>query len=204
MMDNNPRIVGAILAGGKASRYDGIAKGLLEAYPGITIIQNELKEMASSGIDEAILVSNDPESFSETGLEIVPDIRPGYGPLGGVEAALDHYAGKADAVLLLPCDLPGMTSSEIDRLKMAFLQGKSDVVFAVTGASSWHPLCAIVSVNLRQAVGASIDSDQLSIRDLWRKVGAEKVLFEDAVPFMNINTPSDLERWKEIRANRRK
>ncbi|MCJ7823149.1 MAG: NTP transferase domain-containing protein, partial [Armatimonadetes bacterium] len=109
--------------------------------------------------------------------------------------ALVHYAGRCEAVLVLPCDLPGITDREVCALQAAFAESRSPAVVAATGDGFWHPLCAIARVDLLPAVSRTLDAGRNGVYRLWREVGATPVYFDDAAPFFNVNTPADLDRW---------
>jgi len=199
-MDGSPNrterdIAAGILAGGRACRFSGCAKGLLEVPGGVSIIENALAAVAAAGIAPVTILANDPEPYERLGVEIVPDRRPGLGPLGGIEAALFHYAGRCEAVLVLPCDLPGITDLDVCALRAAFAESRPPAVVAATGDGFWHPLCAVARVDLLPAVSRALDAGRNGVYRLWRGVGAVPLYFDDAAPFFNVNTPADLDRW---------
>jgi molybdopterin-guanine dinucleotide biosynthesis protein A len=188
-------IAAGILAGGRASRFSGRAKGLLELPGGVSIIENALAAVAAAGIAPVTILANDPEPYEHLGVEVVPDRRPGLGPLGGIEAALVHYAGRCEAVLVLPCDLPGITDLEVRALRAAFAESRPPAVVAATGDGFWHPLCAVARVDLLPAVSRALDAGRNGVYRLWRGVGAVPLSFDDAAAFFNVNTPADLDQW---------
>ena len=191
------KLAGAILAGGLATRYGGAVKGDLDAGGGRTILQRLLAELAAAGIDEVIVSANDPARYASLGRPVVADLRPGLGPLGGIEAVLAHHAGRFNATVLLPCDLPGITAAQIGELAAAFRGGQSRIVVAETGDSFRHPLCSVVHNGLLPDISAALDAGELSVGRLWHKLGAAAVRFDDQTPFFNVNTPQDLANWHE-------
>jgi molybdopterin-guanine dinucleotide biosynthesis protein A len=193
-----PTVAAAILAGGQASRYGGLPKGRLEIAPGVSLLARLVGELRAAGLREIVLAANAPEPYLHLGLEIVPDLHPDRGPLGGVEAALSHYGTPADATLFLPCDLPAITSREIVRLREAFLAGGRPVAVCVTG-DRLQPLCAVVANALLPEVTAALEAGELSVGRLWRRLGAAEVAFPDPAPFVNLNCPEDLAQWVEGR-----
>jgi len=195
-MSGSSRTVGAILAGGTASRYGGTAKGLLEVRPGRTIVEHLIEEMSAAGVAEVVIVANTPEPYERFGRKVVPDLRPGNGPLGGIETALMHYGDSRDAVLFCPCDLPGLTRREISRLLAAYRAKPGGVVVAETDDFFWHPLCSVVHNDLLPRVTEALDRGVRSVHELWRQLGAVPVHFDDETPFFNVNTPEDLARWR--------
>ena len=197
------RLSGAILAGGKASRYGGRPKGLLPLAEGETILARTIGELRAAGIHDIVIVANDRQIYARFRREVVADLRPGLGPLGGIEAALNHLAPRCDGVLLLPCDLPGITAEEIAALREAFLATGAPVVMAETERGRCHPLCAVVDVSIRPVVSEAIDAGRRSPYRLWLALGAALVHFERTAPFFNLNTPDDAARWRRANPSRR-
>ena len=195
--DSAPTIAGAILAGGRSSRYGGKLKGLEEVAPGVSMMDREIRELTSAGLGEVIIVTNEPEAYRHCGAQMIPDLRPGLGPLGGIEAALAHYAGRYDATVLLPCDLPAITRHEIRTLVEGFVAGSARV--AVAAHIFWEPLCTVVHNSLLAAIREALDEGQRSPGKLWRDLGAAPVDFADPAPFCNVNSPEDLARWQGAR-----
>lgn len=193
------KIAAAILAGGGSSRYGSIPKGLLEVAPGISIIDHEIRELAAAGLGEIVIVADDPELYGHCGPQIIPDLRPNIGPLGGLEAALAHHQTPDDATLILPCDLPGITAAELSYLQGAFVNSSAMVAVAVTGGFFWEPLCTVVHNALLPTVRQAIDAGERRPLLLWQAMGALGVHFDDATPFFNINTPQDMARWRAMR-----
>lgn len=189
-------IAGAILAGGKGSRINGLAKGALKTDDGISIVERLIAEFNKSDIAEVVIITGDREFYKHCGSEIIADLRSGFGPIAGIEAGLDYFAGRCDAVLFIPCDMPQITAGQIVALKKSFVDQGSPVVFAKTSEFFWHPLCAVVHNGLLEQASAAIDRGQLKIRQLWDQVGANGVMFEDENPFFNINSHNDLNLWQ--------
>ena len=196
MITESKNISAAILAGGNASRLDGVAKGTIEVQDGICIIEKQIKEIYSAHFKDIIIIANDSRPYRNCHVKIIPDIRPGYGPIGGIEAALVYFESQADAVMFVPCDMPSITANELLVLKETFVKMNNPVVFAKTTEFFWHPLCAIVHIGLKDTISAAINSGQRTIRDLWQQLHAQAILFPDTGAFLNINDFADLGRWK--------
>jgi molybdopterin-guanine dinucleotide biosynthesis protein A len=189
------RIAGAILAGGKAHRMGGIAKGMLRPDGSLSLIERLVVHMMRSGVDEIILAANDECPYTRIGCVVVPDQRTDVGPLAGIEAALQYFAGTYDAVLCLPCDLPSVSSREIAALITAFADTGGPVAFAQTENSESHPLCAVIHTNLLDRVSAALDRDERSVHDLWLQLEGTAVHFDNPNAFVNLNSPNDLDAW---------
>jgi molybdenum cofactor guanylyltransferase len=190
-----------ILAGGKARRYEGRIKGLIRLPGGLTIIDRLIREITSAGIDKIFISANDAEVYEQTGLEIMMDVRPGNGPLSGIESALLHLEGRYENILFMPGDLPGITSAEIMMLFEASDASPDRIVAAVTGKKIWHPLCAVirdgsaVHNGVRDGISRAIDEGRKSVHLLWQELDAVPVQFGDMAPFFNINSAGDLDDW---------
>jgi molybdopterin-guanine dinucleotide biosynthesis protein A len=200
MLTGKPKdivISAAILAGGNGSRLGGIAKGAIEVGNGVSIICKLIKELTKLDISDTVIVANDSEPYRNCGVKVIPDIRAGIGPMGGIEAGLAHFAGKSDAVMFVPCDMPNITAKEMSALKEEFVETESPVVFAETAGFFWHPLCAIVHNDLKENISSAIDQGQRKIRNVWQQVKAITVRFPDETAFFNINNPADMNKWRK-------
>ncbi len=197
-------MAGAILAGGKARRMGGIAKGMLSANGHLSLIERLVVHMMRSGVDEIIIAANDERPYTRIGCVVVPDQRIDAGPLAGIEAALGYFAGRYDAVLCLPCDLPSVSWKEMSALLGAFARTGGPVVFAQTESSADHPLCAVVHVDLLDEICAALDEGQSAVHDLWLQVGGTAVHFDNANALANLNSPEDVETWLAGRPNGRR
>ncbi|MFO7948216.1 MAG: molybdenum cofactor guanylyltransferase [Armatimonadota bacterium] len=192
-------VAGAVLAGGEASRFGGVQKGLLQARDGVCILQWQIAQMRQAGIEEIIIAANDPDELAHLGVPVVPDQRTGIGPLAGIEASLAYYADIAEATMFIPCDLPGLTDHHIRVLKDAYITGEARIVIARTEDHYLHPLCAVVHNELLAHVSRAINEGTRRVRQVWAEVGAVHVDFDDARPFCNINSAEDLKRWRQIK-----
>lgn len=188
-MTKQPTFAAAILAGGKASRLNGIAKGNLKLKNGTTIIQHLIDGLLKVGCSEIIVVANDTAPYLAYGIKIVGDLQKELGPIGGIETALTYYLNKYDATVFLPCDLPAITALEIAQLKDAYLNTNAKVVYAKTKIA--HPLCAVVNNSLSSEVSELIKNGERKIYNFWRQLGAKALSSENEQPFVNINTWAD-------------
>ena len=224
MTTRRDRIAGAILAGGLATRYGGTNKAALDLGDGRTLLEHISGELSAAGVGEVIVCANAQaaQAARAGGLKAVPDRRPQLGPLAGIEAALAYYAGlgneqaveppggeltvepRYDATVLLACDMPEITASEIFALIDAFRQAQAAIVVAEMPDFSWQPLCSVVHNGILADVRAALDAGQLGVQRLWRRLGAVSVPFADDRPFFNVNTPEDMARWREIRGQDRR
>jgi molybdopterin-guanine dinucleotide biosynthesis protein A len=127
--------IAGIFVGGKARRMGGVAKGLLVAPTGETIVARWASIFGALGV-EAVLVGASG-AYSASGLASIADDPPGIGPLGGL-AALLARAGDADAIAVA-CDMPYVTEALVARL-LAHARGAPAV--APRRDARWEPLFA--------------------------------------------------------------
>jgi len=205
------KLVGALLAGG-VSRRLGLAKCTLpfSGRPlGLHLLER-LREFC----DEAVILANDPVGVGDWGYRVLPDAFPGLGPLTGLHAALGYALAEhgPDAwVFLLACDLP-FFDSRLGNLVRSLLPGY-DAVLPRRGAYV-EPLCAAYSGRLLPAIEAQL-SEATDLRVISVLPGfhvryleqhermAGGVADDDRV-FLNINTPEDLARAREMWAERQR
>jgi len=197
------RIAGAILAGGKAQRMGGIAKGMLPLGGSLSLIERLVVHLMRAGVEEIIIVANDDRPYTRIGCAIVPDGRMDAGPLAGIEAALGYFAGRYEAVLCLPCDMPSLSWREMSALLATFVDTGGPVIFAETEDGARHPLCAVVRVDLLDGISAALDQGERAVSDVWPQLGGFAVHFDDPNAFINLNSPGDLDAWLAGRPNGR-
>lgn len=191
------RFAAAILAGGKATRFSGIAKGNIKLKNDATIIQRLINELLRAECSEIIIIANDSSPYISYGIEVIPDLQKGLGPVGGIETALTYYLDKYDATMFLPCDLPAITALEIAQLKDFYLNTNAKVVYAKTKIA--HPLCAVVNNSLLDKVSELIKNGERKMLNIWVKLDAETVCFENEQSFTNINTSTDMENYHNVK-----
>jgi len=180
-----------ILTGGKSSRY-GRPKGL-ETVAGQPLVKKIADEIRAAGISNIYLSTNEPERYADLGFPTIQDKFVDCGPLAGIHSALVET--KADKILVLPCDLPGITSREIKKILEAAIDNPKHVVFAVTESRD-HPLCSVVSTELTESIEMELVKGHHSAHKFFRSVDHGTVFFEDESPFYNVNTEEDLKGWE--------
>ena len=175
---------GAVLAGG-AGRRMGRRKDTLVLADGRTMLA--VVAAAVGDVCRRVVVLGD----AETNLPRIEDLRPGQGPLAGVEALL--ASGDDTQYLVCPCDLPLITPSLLRRLTEP---GGVAAVFQVEGEADFWPMPVRVSVQALGAVRAHLDGGRRAVHDLVRALEPEVITVsrEEAAALANVNTPDDYER----------
>lgn len=192
-----PGCTGVILAGGQATRFGGLPKGL-ELVRGKRVI-DRVADALRSACDELLLVANDPAAAGWLpGVPATADIRPGLGSLGGLLTALTR-AGSP--VVIVAWDMPFVPGGLLRALREEGESGAYDAVLPRSGSRRGaEPLCAYYT----QACAAPIER-QLGagdrrmigflgeVRVHWLDPAAIRRFGDPARIFLNINEPADLE-----------
>ena len=189
----------AILAGGAGRRLGGLAKHAL-TVDGQRILDRQraaLRPVTS----RVFLVGGPPDRFAGTDLVVVPDARPGTGPLGAVYTAL--LAATTPRVLVVACDMPFLTAGFLEHLEAA--GHGCDVVLPRDGRGL-HPLCAAWAVGAAPILERLLDEGVRRMRDALEALRlhviegeALRVFDPDGRLLHNINTPDDLARAFPLR-----
>lgn len=168
------RILGAILAGGRSSRF-GSDKALA-TLDGRALIDRVIEALAPQ-VDALVVVGR-----THPGIVCIPDRpAPDMGPLGGIAAALHHATEHGfTQVLTVPCDAPFLPAGLREQLSAALAGYLADL--PVVG---WWPAAAGTVLDTLLAGGGS-----RSVRAFADRIGATGMAAPSEIA--NINTPDDL------------
>jgi len=189
-----PDVTGALIAGGRASRMGGVAKGLLRV-DGEPIAARALR-LFDALFAGALVVANDPAAYAALGARVVPDAIAGKGAPGGLHAAL--AASPTPWVFAAACDMPYLSRPAID-----LLAGRRDGAAAVVPRwrGRFEPLHALWSRACLPALEAALLGGDPSLQQLVRLVDARVVeeaewreVDPEGLAFENVNTPEEAAR----------
>ena len=191
------KVVGAIIAGGKSSRMGGGEKAFLK-LSGKSILDLVIGRFDQQ-VDRVVINANgDGRRFSETGLDVVPDILTTLTtPLAGLHACL-NFAADADFLVTVPSDTPFLP------LDLAFrLVEKAKIGGAAVAHSGGqdHFIIGAWKTSLVHELETAIQKDGLfRVKDWTARVSAEIVMWPHLShdPFFNVNSPEDLRLAEEI------
>lgn len=100
------QIAGVVLAGGRSSRMVGHNK-VLAPLNGQPLLQHVIDRVRPQLDELALGVESVSPEFERFDLTQLTDPAPGHqGPLGGLLAALRHFASSHEWVVVVPCDAP--------------------------------------------------------------------------------------------------
>ncbi len=188
---------GVILAGGKSRR---MGRDKLPLKMGNATLIERVHDALASRCGETIVVGD--EGYAPAGARRILDLRPGEGPLAGVEAGL--LAARHRAVFIAAGDMPFLTGDLVGYL----LGLLSDHVPAVVPVyeDRPHPLCAAYGRELRPAVSVALDEDVRSVRELLEGLPGVRYVGEGELRrfgdpnllLTNVNSPEDLARAQDM------
>jgi len=179
------QLTGAIIAGGRARRLNGLAKGLIHV-DGEPIMSRQLGFLETRC--QARFIIGDPSGpYTELGVPVHPDLIPEKGPPGGVHSALCR--ATTPWVIVLGCDLPYLTGGLIDAL---CIDGDHDVCLYRAGGRR-QPLVSCWRRAVASKIEALLTASSPGFAGLMASLRVRELEGADA-KFFNLNTPSDLAR----------
>lgn len=194
---------GAVLAGGAASRYGGVPKGLLPV--GDTRILDRVVERVQAVTGALpLLIANAPDASAwRPDLETIPDARPGYGSLGGIYTAV---TAAPEPVLCVAWDMPFVPGALLRALVDGQAAGNYDAFLPESsGRRGLEPLCAVYGPACGPAIARRLETGDLKAISFHTDVSvgilslAQVRAFGDPDElFFNVNTPDDLERAEAL------
>jgi molybdenum cofactor guanylyltransferase len=201
-------VEGFILVGGQSSRMGSDKSRLVfGTRTGVEHITAALRALTP----EIRLVGARDEGNSGA-LQNIPDNHERWGALGGIQASL--AACQSEWAVIVACDLPFVTAELFARLWQFSRQTDAEVFDAIVPIQPDkrpQPLCALYR---RESCSAAAEqlvaAGEHKPRALLAKVRTRWVNFDELsdLPgaesfFLNVNTPNDYERAKEILARNR-
>lgn len=195
------KIIGAIIAGGKSSRMGGEEKAFL-TLSGKSILDLVIGRFDQQ-VDRVVINANgNGQRFSDTGLQVVPDIMTTLTtPLAGLHASL-RFARNADFLVTVPSDTPFLPLDLVSRLVETAQDGGAAI--AHSGGQEHYVIGAWKAELLTDLEKAIQKEGLFRVKDWARHVSAGIVTWPHLPydPFFNLNTPDDLKRAENIvRAN---
>lgn len=200
-------VEGFILVGGQSRRMGSDKSQLV--FGGQTGVEHITAALRNLTPLIRLVGAQDHQNFN--GLENVPDAFERWGALGGIQAAL--AACQSEWAVIVACDLPLVTAELFARLSQFTLPAEAELVDAVVPIQPDErpqPLCAIYRRESCAAVANGlIKADEHkprallgNVRTRWVKFGELSDLPGAEHFFLNVNTPNDYERARDILAGR--
>jgi molybdopterin-guanine dinucleotide biosynthesis protein A len=194
------KTTGVVLAGGRSRRMGADKAALLiEGEPLLRRVVGRLRPALP-----AVLVVGPPELAPLVpGVRVVPDTRPGMGPLAGLEAAL--AAIETPRAFVVACDMPFVAPALIRAMAdyAAANAPDADAVVLRSGEDV-EPLHSVYSTARLPVVTELLDAGTRSLHDLLARLRVAEFPTAEATRLdpsglsaFNANTPSEWERALE-------
>jgi molybdenum cofactor guanylyltransferase len=183
-------ISGVILAGGRATRMNGVDKGLvlLQNKPLITHVIERLKPQ----VDEIFINANrEIANYQSFGYPVLQDENPNFlGPLAGFSLGLQH--AKHDYVLTVPCDSPLLPLNLVERFLNGAAAGRADIAIASSDGDT-HPVFCLMKKSVLPSLTAFLEQGERKVSAWQKSQKYVEVDFSDnSDGFINLNTFDDL------------
>lgn len=183
---------GFVLVGGHSSRM-GRDKALLR-LDSHALVENVAARVLEVAGNIALIGPEEP--YRTLQFECLPDLRPGLGPLAGIETAL--AAGRGDLNLIVACDMPGIRTAWLRQLLRRAEQSDAPCVAIRDEKRIVHPLCAVYRSSCLPEVQRALNDGRLRAQNLIGDLGA--VFVEIGTSLENVNTPQEWAAWQQRRA----
>lgn len=188
-------MIGLLLAGGKATRMGGADKGMAHWHgqPMAEQILRALKTVVPRVYISANRSLADYERLAPGLVVQDPEHLQDQGPLAGLLTGLKAAEQQgAEAVLVCPCDTPGITPATLSALVTAW-QTQPDRPAIAENNGRTHPLHGVYPVSLVVALDNWLKSDNRRVMGFAKSVGAVAVECpETEEVFRNRNRLEDL------------
>jgi molybdopterin-guanine dinucleotide biosynthesis protein A len=190
------KVTSIILAGGKNLRL-GRNKAL-ETLDGKSLIEHVIERVEP--LSERILIVTSQEKFDlpvSVKAEMLADLYPGKGPLGGIYTGL--AASRSLYNIVVACDMPFLNTELLHY--MLGLSRDYDAVVPRLEEGMIEPLHAIYSRDCLDNMKKRVESNELKVHSFLKTVRVRYIEREESqkldpelLSFFNINHQSDIER----------
>ncbi len=178
-------VAGVVIAGGQGERLgEGPPKALRPV--GTSTLGARATRILTRVIGGGpTLYSTDPEIELPvgvpTGVEVIDDPFPDQGPLAGITASLEALAGRADRLVVIPCDMPLLHPSVIRRMMAVEATDKVVAISRPDGPPG--PFPSVWPVSLTGQALAIFSGGERSPSKAMQEIGMEilprELLLED-------------------------
>ena len=178
-----------ILSGGRATRMNGVDKGLV-LLQNKTLIQHVITHLTPQADEIFINANREIEAYQSFGYRVLQDENEDFiGPLAGFLLGLNH--AKHEHVLTVPCDSPLLPLDLVEKLLNGMAVAHADIAVA-SSAGDTHPVFCLKRSVLPSLAGYLASGERKV--SAWQKSQQyiEVDFSDDADAFTNLNTFEDL------------
>jgi molybdopterin-guanine dinucleotide biosynthesis protein A len=192
-----PDISVAILAGGQSRRM-GQDKAFLP-LGGRPVVERVLERVVTLS-DDVTIVTNKPDKYRHLGCQVVSDVYPDKGALGGIYTAI--HAARYSHCLVVACDMPFLDAGLL-RYLMGLVPGFDVVIPRIEEFP--ETLHAIYGQKCLEPIRRRLLAGRLKIIGFFTDVRVRYVERDDVArfdptfrSFLNMNTPADWKRLQQL------
>ncbi|WP_298067627.1 molybdenum cofactor guanylyltransferase [uncultured Mailhella sp.] len=193
-------MIGVILAGGQSSRFGSDKSHLLLPGRNITLLQHLLSVLSALPCLSGTAISCRSEQLplleNFVSSRFVLDHTHGENgkptPLRGLISTIETLD---DATLVIPCDLPLMTTSTLALLANARSQRATPKTLRTAFVHDCGMMEPLVAIYEKEALPHLLDALRKQLLSLHDAIPPERQILVpsgDRSPFFNLNTPADL------------
>jgi len=192
--------LGVVLAGGLSSRMGEDKAQLMRNNTNMLNFSQQLltdADIANVVVSMSHQQRNSHEQVKSSEQEQISDIVAQAGPVGGIYSVIKQYQPKA--LLVLPVDLPLMTSQALAKLKQVGELTNQACFYHNHSIPLYLPINAFVEMFLQQAFqhqNFKSSGRGPSIRTLLQQVPHQEITIDNTQWLFNTNTP---EQWQQAK-----
>lgn len=192
-MNQQPKVTGVVLAGGKASRMGGRDKGL-QTLNGMPLWQHVARALLAQTDSLVISANRSLDIYRESGYPVIEDSFGDYcGPLAGMLSVMQK--SESEWFLFCPCDTPFIPTVMRERF---FLNRKEALVVWADDGERDHPAVSLVHRSVLPALENYLNAGERRVMAFMRQEGGHSVDFSDVKSaFTNVNSLEELQRMQE-------
>ena len=183
-----------LLAGGKSKRFK--SNKALAKYKGEALIKRIAKNLNKHFKNIYIVVDDKDKYTFLKEYQLVEDIIPNKGPIGGKNTELKYSNTKYN--YLTAVDMPLITGQYLEIVKN-WNQGYDALVPKYN--RKIEPLAGVYSKSCLEILRKNLENNKLSVIKFIEEINSKKILIKDLLIskdiFCNVNYKSDLEKIKE-------
>jgi len=203
---NNCECLGVILAGGLSSRMGENKSKLMRNN--INMLDFSKQLLIEAGINNIVISGGVKQANNH-----IDDLIPHVGPVGGIYSVLSQ--SSANSYLILPVDLPLMTSNTLKQLRLAGELSHKATFFTDHSIPLYLPNTAYLELFMKQSFQKNRMSNRIkgmnngkarkngpSIKALLSQVPNQAITPKDRRTLFNTNTPQEWQQAQKILTNR--
>jgi molybdopterin-guanine dinucleotide biosynthesis protein A len=181
-----------ILSGGRATRMNGVDKGLV-LLQNNHLIQYVIGRLTTQ-VDEILINANrEIATYQAFGYPVLQDETNDFlGPLAGFLLGLKH--ARQDYVLTVPCDSPLLPLDLAERLYKSIDDTSADIAIAASCGDT-HPVFCLMKKNVLPSLQDFLENGERKVSAWQKSQKYVEVDFSDiSDAFTNLNTFEELNR----------